>query len=213
MNLIQSTSIKPISDEVFNAIVDKMEQSYSISNIFKTRLRSVLLEITYKRGCHILNAGAKQPIAWFLIDGILQEITVDKVTFERKTAWFWFGFAFVYAAPGFFDREPSQITINVVKDSKMATISYQNWKALKDSFEEFDKLTEILRSNYETSRKLHLNDINALSTIDRYVKYEAKVNTLFQHIQLRHIAEYTGMSTDTLGKLRRNFIKSRLSQT
>lgn len=207
MGLLSSKGARPISDEAFNSIINKLEQSYFISNAVKTKLRCILLETTYQKDCQILNDGAKQPVAWFLIDGLLQEITVDKVTLERKTTWFWFDCSFVYASPGFFDREPSQITINVAKTCRVVLMSYENWKSLKDTFEEFDKLTEMLRSDYETSRKLHLNDINTLGTPDRYLKFEAKINKLCQHIQLRHVAEYTGMATDTLGKLRRKFVK------
>lgn len=207
MSFSKSTAIKPVTDEFYNAIAAKLNVFYSMSNAFQANLRSFMYEVTYKKGSHILNAGAKQPMVWFALDGLLQEITVNKETFDTKTTWFWFGFAFVYAAPGFFDQESSNITINVVRDSRVAFVSYEKWKILKDTFEETEKLTEILRSDFETLRKLHLNDINTLHATDRYLKYESQINQLFQHIKLKEIAEFLGMSTDTLGKIRRKILK------
>ena len=88
----------------------------SLSDSVKLKLRPVLFEVNYKKGSNILNADAKQSNFWFVLDGILQELSVDRYTFTTKTSWFWFRTHFVYTMPGFFDQEPSHITINVVKD-------------------------------------------------------------------------------------------------
>ena len=199
--------IKPISDESLQAIIDIMENILILSDSFKLQLRHVLFEISYKKGSNILNAGARQANVWFVLDGVLQEISVDKYTFTTTTTWFWFKTHFVYAMPGFFDQEPSHVTINVVKDCKVVLIRYEDWKALKDTFHEVDRLTEMIRSNYEMSRKVHLNEINTLSTVDRYLKHESEIDLLLTCIQLKYIAAFMGMSTDTLGKLRRRLIR------
>jgi hypothetical protein len=207
MNFSLSKTIKPIEEDFFSDITNKFNKFYLITNLLKVELQSVMFEVTYKKGSHILGAGAKQPILWVTLDGLLQEITVDKETFSTKTTWFWSGFSIVYAAPGFFDQEFSQVIINVVKDSRVAFISYEHWKKLKDKYEEFEKLTEVLRSDYERSRKQHLIDLSALTAIARCIKYELEIDLLLQHIKLKHVAEYLGMSTDTLGKIRRKLIK------
>lgn len=207
MSLYQSRAIKPIEDDFFEIIVNKLNTYLPLSPVCQEKLQSVLSEITYKKGSHILSAGAKQQYAWFSIDGLMQEIAVDQESFSTKTTWFWFGFAFIYAVPGFFDRGPSQVTINVVKDSRVAMISYEDWNGLKNECPEIETLTEKLRTEYQLMRRQHSIDRSSLSTAERYLKYESRINLLFQYIKLKHIAEYLGMSTDTLGKLRRNSAK------
>jgi len=167
----------------------------------------LLSEITYKKGINILNSGAKQSVLWFNLDGLLREISFDQCTYAAQTSWYWFKSSFVYAMPGFFDQEPSQVSIEVVKDTRVVFFSYDNWKILRDSFVEAERLIEMIRSNYETARKIHLKEINELNTKARYLKHETKINQLFPNIKLKYIAEYMGMSTDTLGKLRRKFIR------
>lgn len=203
------TPVATISDESFNNLIEILEHFLHLSKQFKAQLRLMLFEVTYDKGINILGTGAKQNIIWFTLDGLLREISVDENTFSEKTSWFWFALTFIYAVPGFFDQEPSQVNIKVVKNSKLIFISYDNWKALKDNFAETDKLTEMIRSEYEVARKLHAKDINDLSTTERYLKKEAELNMLFPYIQLKYIAEYMGMSTDTLGKLRRRFKNSK----
>lgn len=208
-NIIEEKPFHAISDDTFFAVVGRLERVCTLSNAFKTKLKNQLYEATYHKGSHILNAGALQRCAWFIVDGILQELNIDKETYLARTTWFWFEGAFVYASPGFFDQEPSRITINVVRETKVVFITYEGWKHLRDTFAEAEKLIEKLRSYYELERKVHLNDLNLLGTERRYSKYEAQINRLARHIQLKHIAEFVGMSTDTLGKLRRRAIKSK----
>ncbi len=210
--LTKNNVYTPVSDESFAFILGKIENFVTVTDHFVNELRSEISEVTYKKGIHILNAGAKQPALWFILDGLLQEISVDTDTFAEETSWFWFKSNLVYAMPGFFDQEPSQVTIKVVKEARVAFLSYNSWRVLKKDFEESSQLIELVRSCYETGRKLHLKDINELSTTERYLKTEDKIDQLFPHIQLKYIAEYMGMSTDTLGKLRRKMVKLKKSK-
>jgi len=205
----KKSPVTPVSKESFEILIGIIGRFLYLSKEFKAMLQLMLFEVTYSKGSTILSAGAKQNIVWFTLDGLLREISVDKDTFAEKTSWFWFALTFIYAIPGFFDQEPSQVNIKVIKDSKVIFISYDNWKTLKDTFAETDILTEKIRSEYEITRKQHSNDINDLSTTARYLKNEVELNMLFPYIQLKYIAEFMGMSTDTLGKLRRRFINKK----
>jgi len=204
---LRSNAVTPVSDESFDAIVSAMEVFCSLGGAFKAKLRSFLFEITYKKGYHILNSGAKQSMLWFNLDGLLREITVDNFTCLNQTSWYWFSSTFIYVMPGFFDQEPAQVSIEVVMDTRLVFITYENWKRLRAGYEEAERLIEMIRSHYENERKCHLREINELNTTRRYIKHERNINLLFPSIKLQYIAEYMGMSTDTLGKLRRKFAR------
>lgn len=148
---------------------------------------------------------------WFNLDGLLREINIDRYIYTARTSWYWFKSSFVYAMPGFFDQEPSHVSIEVVKDTSVVFFSYDNWKVLKHSFEEAERLIEMIRSSYEIARRVHFRAINELNTIARYLKHETRINQLFPNIKPKYIAEYMGMSTDTLGKLLRKFIRLKQS--
>lgn len=203
-------SMIPLSDESFNAITAIMETFLILNGTLKKALREVLFEVTIKKGTYILTAGAKQPYLWFILDGLLREMVVDPYSLEAQTSWFWFKSEFVYAMPGFFDQAPVTVSMEVVRDTKLILLSYEHCRNLRSRFDQADLLLESIRSRHGVGRKNHLKEIHTTDTVSRYLKYEKQLSVLFQHVKLKYIAEYMGMSIDTLGKLHRKHIKKQL---
>jgi len=198
-------SIHPISDEAFNILIEVLERFMKLSYKFKLELKHVLFETTYNKRVRILSAKSQQDIAWFLLVGLSREIRIHTETFEENTVWFWFAKDFIYTTPGFFSREPSESTIEVLEDCKVVLIRYDDWAVMKNTFPETEIITEKIRSEYDKMRSLHADDIKNLSTDELYLKLEKTLNVLFGRTQLRFIAEYLGMSADTLGRLRKKY--------
>ena len=197
----------PISDESFLVLINFMESYAKLGVKFKLALRSVLQETTYKKGVRILSAGSVQHNIWFLLKGLAREIRVNPDTFEENTVWFWFAGSFLFSTPGLFNRVPSESTIELLEDCRVVLISYQDWARLKEAFEENELVTEKIRGGYDSVRQQLGDDIRSLSTDQRYLKHERVLDNLFGRTQLRYVAEYLGMSSDTLGKLRRKYSK------
>lgn len=199
--------MKSISEESFAVLIGVMEQFFQLSPKFKLDLKGRLLETTYKKGARILNAGSKQQMVWFMLEGLAREIRVNSETFEEKTIWFWSGLSFLYTTPGFFNREASESTIELMEDCHVVMISYDDWAELKHNFEETEMVTEKIRGEYDHIRQHHADDIKNLSTDERYLKHEALIQDLLGRTQIRYIAEFMGMAADTLGRLRKKYAK------
>lgn len=197
--------MQPITDRSFDTLIEVMERFYKLSVRFKLALKGVLLEADYKKGARILNAGSNQHMLWFILYGLAREIRVHPDTFEESTVWFWFSHSFLFTTPGFFSRSSSESTIEILEDCKVLLISYQDWAQLKDTFEENEIVTEKIRGGYDSLRQKLSDDIRNLNTDQRFLKHEQVLNNLFGRTQLRYVAEYMGMSPDTMGKLRRKY--------
>ncbi|ALL07013.1 hypothetical protein AQ505_16880 [Pedobacter sp. PACM 27299] len=197
--------MNPVTDESFDNLIRILEQYLALNHSFRTMLRSKLQETTYKKGSRILNFHEKQKIAWFMLDGLAREIRVNGETFEEKTMWFWSEKSFLYTTPGFFSQQPSECTIEILKDSRMLLISYQDWTDLKEDFKETEFITEKIRGTYDKLRQEHIDDIKNLNTVDRYLKHKAVLLQLLAATKLKYVAEYMSMSADRLGKLRKNY--------
>ncbi|WGQ09715.1 hypothetical protein QG516_24685 [Pedobacter gandavensis] len=197
--------MNPISDESFHRLIQILETVLVLNHKFKASLRSRLQETTYKKGSRILNFHEKQEIVWFMLEGLAREIRVNADTFEEKTIWFWSEMSFLYTTPGFFSQTPSACTIELLKDCKMALMSYQDWTEMKEEFKETDVITEKIRGEYEKLRQEHIDDIKNLSTIDRYLKHKPVLLRLLGITKLKYVAEYMNMSADRLGKLRKKY--------
>lgn len=202
---INGIVMQPISDESFFALIAYLDGYLNLSVKFKLALRSVLLETSYKKGARILNAGSMQHSLWFLLEGLAREVRVHPDTFEEHSVWFWFARSFLFTTPGFFSRVPSESTMELLEDCKVVLLSYQDWAQLKDAFDENELVTEKIRGGYDSLRQQLADDIRSLSTDQRYLKHERILDNLFGRTRLSYVAEYMGMSPDTLGKLRRNY--------
>lgn len=195
--------ILPISDEAFIILIEEMRHFLQLNAGFIRKLKTVLYEVNYKKDHKLLINKERQEIVWFLIDGVVKETNVDTQSDKKTTVWFWFAKSFIYVTPGFFDREPSQSIVTAGYNCRVIFISYEDWKALKDTFDTTDTVTEKIRGAYNVLRREHASNISTLSITERYIKYKDKLNLLFPHFSLKDIAEYMGMSADRLSGLRK----------
>ena len=194
-----------ISNESFNELISELESFMVLSFKLKIALKEVLYETIYEKEARILNFGDTQRIVWFLLQGLLREIRMNRTTLKEKTSWFWPVKNFIYTDPGFFSQQPSERAIEVVERSKAVFISYLDWSALKAAFEEVELITEMIRGGYNKMRIEHVEDMKSLSIEERYLDKEETLDYLFPRTQLNHIADYMGMAADTLGRLRTKY--------
>ena len=192
-----------ISEESFNQMIALMEKLLPLSLKLKRRLKSILHEIQYGKGARILNCRERQTTVWLMINGLAKEAYTNPNTYKEKTNWFWFKNNFIYTTPGFFDQQPSESAIELLTDCKLVLISYDDFSKLKKEFPEAEKLSEMIRSAYEKTRRAHAEDIKSLTTTKRYLKHRPVILELLKVAMQKDVAEYLGMSSDTLGRLRK----------
>jgi hypothetical protein len=197
--------LRPISDDAFNQLLRVMESLMLLSFSFKAALRKVLYECDYGREDRILNFGNTQLNVWFLLEGLLREIRMDKILLKEKTSWFWLPGSFVYTEPGFFSQQASARAIEAAVASRAVLISYTDWAALKAAFSEVDLITEMVRGGFNKLRIEHIEDTKSLSIEERYLDMEDTLDYLFPKTQLNFIADFMGMAPATLGRLRTKY--------
>lgn len=197
--------MRPICDASFHLLISKMELFLVLSTRFKSLLRPMLFETGYDKGVRILNFGQRQEMVWFMLSGLAREIAVDRMSFKEHTLWFFMAFSFLYTTPGFFSQEPSEQVIEVLQDSHMILISYENWSKLKELFAETNLVTEKIRSAAFLSRQVHFDQIQKMTTQERYLENRPLLDELFKLTKRQYIAEFMGMSLDRLSKLRSKY--------
>lgn len=194
--------MQQISDNSFNELIRVLETFMVISFKLKVALKKVLFEVTYEKDSRILNFGERQENVWFLLDGLLREIRMNKLTLKESTTWFWLPHHFVYTDPGFFSQQFSERAIVVMECCTAVFISYSQWLALKEVFKEVEVVTERIRAEHYNLRMEHAWEMKILSTHELYLDKEQVLNYLFPRTQLSYIADFMGMAADTLGRLR-----------
>lgn len=194
-----------ISNDSFNELLSVLENFMVIGFTLKMALKEVLYETVYEKDARILNFGDTQRMIWFLLEGLLREIRMNKMTLKERTSWFWPVRNFIYTDPGFFSQQPSERAIESLERSKVILISHVDWLALKTAFKEVELITEMIRGGYNKMRIEHVEDMKSLSIEERYLDNEETLDYLFPRTQLNYIADYMGMAADTLGRLRTKY--------
>jgi len=199
--------MQPITDLSFHILLDAMDRFLPLSVPFKMALRPLLFEQRYFKGSRILNFKQTQSQLWFLLDGLVREIHVDQETFVEHTSWFWTKGKLICSEPGFFSQEPSDKSIEILEDCMVVVLSYQNWLSLKDEFLESYILTEKLRSFYVRQRLQFSDELLSRSAEDRFIKHKNELSSLFLITKVKYIAEFMSMTPDTLGRLRKQYLR------
>jgi len=173
------------------------KQSDQDWNYFRSKLKSVM----HPRKSIILKMGKVENHLSFVEYGILRyyipEIEND------LTFGFVFPGSFSSAYDSFLTRTPCQYQIQCLTDARLWQISYQD---LQEVFANTKIGNEIGRKNAEnlflikSRRELSLL---TKSAEERYLDLFSQRPELIQHIPLKHIASYIGVTPQALSRIRR----------
>jgi CRP-like cAMP-binding protein len=194
-----------ISEESFQAMITLMEKFMLLSIDFKRKLKAILYEVEYEKGIRILNCRELQGTVWLMIKGIAREVHVHPETLKEKTTWFWEKGSFLYTVPGFFDQQPAESAIELITEARLIFITYEDFSQLKKDHREAEILSEKIRSAYEKARRDLADDIQHQTTKNIYLKYKPIITELLKVALQKDVAEYLGMTSDTLGRLRKMY--------
>ncbi len=167
----------------------------------------MLFELSYKKGSRLLNYKQTPRFLWFMVKGLVREIHVDEESLQAHTSWFWSEGSLVCADPGFFSQDPSEKTIEVLEDCQLIFFSFQDWLLLKHDFPEAETVAERLRSLYARGRQRFLEELLSRTVEVRYLNHLVELEHLFLRTKVKYIAEYLGMSADTLSRLRKLYMR------
>lgn len=191
-----------ISDFAFDLLINKLQTFHPINAHYISLLRPMMMEVFYTKGVRILNFHQRQDLIWFVISGLVREIFVNGNTLKEKTTWFWGPKSFIYTTPGFFSQELSENTVEVLQDCHLACISHEHLHLLRTELTEAEKITELIRDQDLKQRLIHKDQLTSMTTDEVYLENKVLLDRLFLSTKRKFIAEFMGMSTDRLGKVR-----------
>ncbi|WP_256006818.1 Crp/Fnr family transcriptional regulator [Pedobacter deserti] len=199
--------MKSISHSAFQIVLVFIERFFEVNSNFRISLRSALIEVEYAKGVRVLNYQQTQHRIWFLLKGLAREVQVDEMTLAEYTSWFWQEGTLVCVEPGFFSQEPSDKAIEILEDSVLVFLDYQDWLRLKHEFPDIEQTVERLRSFYARGRQRFVVELLKRSAEERYQEHKRELEALFLKTKVKYIAEYLGVTPDTLSRLRKQGFK------
>jgi CRP/FNR family transcriptional regulator, anaerobic regulatory protein len=110
--------------------------------------------------------------------------------------------SFITAFDSFFQRKPSRYCIELLEDSTIYSMTYDD---LEDSFDKFRELEKVSRLILIQILEQSLDKNSALQFHNAQERYEfitQKHPDLLQRVSLGHIASYLGITQETLSRIR-----------
>jgi CRP-like cAMP-binding protein len=122
----------------------------------------------------------------------------------------------IYSAPcfandflSFFKREKSKENLQALSDCKVWSMTFEQVQESFHSIPEFREFGRmLLLNNYSTLKERMLGMIQ-LTAEQRYDKLLSQNPEIFQHLALKHIAIYLGITDTSLSRLRKNALKTK----
>lgn len=175
---------------------------YPSSEAIATEIAAHFIPVQIKKGAFFLQEGTRSQDYLFLEQGIMRSFLFDTEGTEVTTNFYTSGNV-VFEAASFFQRVPSQENI-------MAMTDCTGWKL---SFEELNALFHALPAFRETGRAILVRTLvslklRTLSMINqtaeqRYASLLSQQPTIFQHVPLKYIASYLGITDTSLSRIRK----------
>lgn len=123
---------------------------------------------------------------------------------KEITQWFFAESVFMSSADSFFNQSPSFYYLEILEDSFLHSISFQEMDVLLNKYHKMERFARLLSISMLSKIVEKLNAIQFQTAKERYDYLISEYPDICQRVALGHIASYLGMTQETLSRIRRN---------
>jgi CRP-like cAMP-binding protein len=156
--------------------------------------------VQIKRNEHITRIGQIENYFYYVHTGVLRGYAV-KDDEDFSVGFTYYGdFSGVFDS--FLDRSPSWFGIQALADSELLRISYAEMMALFDESHDSERWGRLFTSEMLIRMAKRQLEVRSFSAEERLRRLEENSPQIFQHVPLKYLASYLGMTPETLSRMR-----------
>lgn len=158
--------------------------------------------ITLSRNEYLKVKGSIDTNLYYVASGSLRIYVIE--AFEEHTIRFGYQNNFIAALDSFISEKPSDLYIQVLKETQLKVISKQVYFEFIKSSEENRNLWDVILEQLIFQQMERERDLLVSSPVERYKRVIKRSPQLFQEIPNKYIASYLRMSPETLSRLKKS---------
>lgn len=189
-----------VSANGLTGIFEQLSQISFLSPELKRHLSLLLVEETFPQKTVLLKAGHVSRRIYFVNKGFVRAYFYKSGS--PYTTWFMGKNEFVISVYSFFSQKPSFEDIEVLEDSVLLSVTWDQLQALYRQFPEFNAIGRLLTEQYYIRSEERTIDQQTLTAHQRYQKLLDTYPDILQKATLGQIASYLGIKQETLSRIR-----------
>ena len=183
-----------------NALFYCISQYHPISLKAQEALAKALTPVEISKNSFLIQEGTVCNYLYFLEQGCLR----GYYNLDGKEITYWFGFEnnFITSFYSFISRKPSVENIQVLEDSTLWGIRFEDLNRLFDFYNDIERLVRIINEQYYIKLEERFMAMQFKTARERYGQLMETAPHILQRISLGQIASYLGISQETLSRIR-----------
>jgi CRP-like cAMP-binding protein len=175
---------------------------YPSSEAMATEIAAHFVPVQFRKGTYFLQEGARSNDYLFLEKGIMRSFLFDTEGTEVTTNFYASGNV-VFEAASFFQRIPSQENFIAITDCTGWTISFSELNEIFHALPAFRETGRAILVKSLVSLKMRTLSMINQTAEQRYASLLATHPEIFQHVPLKYIASYLGITDTSLSRIRK----------
>jgi len=185
-----------------HGLVQYLSAIHPLSDDFVLALKKELIQLTFPKYHHLLEALRISDYAYFLNSGFAMAYTFHEG--NKVTETFWKPRQVVMSTMSFFEQIPSMESIQLMEKSEVLCISYAGVHRLFSKYPEALHLFRIIMNRHYEESRTRIHEIKRLSASKRFEKLLVVYPGIEQCIPQDCIASYLGITPQSLSRLKRH---------
>jgi CRP-like cAMP-binding protein len=190
-----------------------LKHIFTVGDFSTAELETILSRfrhVHFSKNDFFLQEGQTANLYWFIETGFARSYVTDTEGNDITTG-FYTAKDVMIDWPSFFLRVPTRESIQALSDCNCWQVDYENFQQLFHSIRAFRERGRAILVGSYFSLKNHSIAMIADQAKDRYLRLLRERPEILQHVPLKHIATYLGITDTSLSRIRKEFSQNFLS--
>ncbi|MDN3584022.1 Crp/Fnr family transcriptional regulator [Mucilaginibacter flavus] len=183
-----------------NSLLSVLNNINILSPSIQTELQSYLVEYHFPKKALLLKEGQVAQRIYFVKEGFTRAYYHKKG--NEYTSWFMGQGEIILSVYSFFSRKPSFENIQVLEDSVLQSINWDQLQSIYKNHPEFNLTGRLITEQYYIRSEERTINLQTLTAKQRYENLLATYPGILQKASLGQIASFLSIKQETLSRIR-----------